>query len=221
MLATPLFVARSLCSTPSSALLAASERVSYAPWLVANLLLEAPLLERATGATWPGTTCGTARRRSATSPRSTRACVPMPRATVLTAYWALAGGERAALLDDDWRPWAQRVIDDLAVAHPDLPGKVPRVELMRHGHAMRIPVPGARGDPALAALREARAVACCSRTPTWQPTRCSKRPTRSACAPPRGCCASCGVRRDRCAAFSACRRSTDPTSVHSPSHVAR
>ena len=26
---------------------------------------------------------------------------------------------------------------------------------MRHGHAMRIPVPGARGDPALAALAQA------------------------------------------------------------------
>jgi hypothetical protein len=47
------------------------------------------------------------------------------------------------------------VVDDLAVAHPDLPRKVRRVELMRYGHAMRIPVPGARGDPALAALAAA------------------------------------------------------------------
>ena len=78
------------------------------------------------------------------------------RATVLTAYWALPGSERAALLADDWRVWAQRVIDDLAVAHPDLPRKVQRVDLMRYGHAMRIPIPGARGDPALAALNDAR-----------------------------------------------------------------
>ena len=78
------------------------------------------------------------------------------RATVLTAYWALAGRERAALLTDDWRVWAQRVIDDLAMAHPDLPRKVQRVDLIRHGHAMRVPAPGARGDPALAALNDAR-----------------------------------------------------------------
>jgi len=35
-------------------------------------------------------------------------------------------------------------------------GKVRHIDLVRHGHAMRIPVPGARADPALAALREAR-----------------------------------------------------------------
>jgi len=33
---------------------------------------------------------------------------------------------------------------------------VRRVELMRYGHAMRVPVPGARGDPALAALADLR-----------------------------------------------------------------
>ena len=44
------------------------------------------------------------------------------------------------------------MIDDLAIAHPDLPHKVQRIELMRYGHAMRVPVPGARGDAALGAL---------------------------------------------------------------------
>ena len=29
-----------------------------------------------------------------------------------------------------------------------------QVDLMRYGHAMRIPTPGTRGDPALAALRQ-------------------------------------------------------------------
>jgi hypothetical protein len=137
-------------------IVAASDRVRYAPWLVANLLLDAPLLERASGATlaWDNVRYGSpSLGYVAAQHQSLRADA---RATVLTAYWALAGHERAALLTDDWRVWARRVIDDLAVAHPDLPRKVRRVDLVRHGHAMRIPIPGARGDPALAALNQAR-----------------------------------------------------------------
>ncbi|HEY6512127.1 MAG TPA: FAD-dependent oxidoreductase [Burkholderiaceae bacterium] len=156
VLATPLAVARRLCTSPPAALLAAQENARYAPWLVANLLLDTPLLDRASG---PSLAWDNVRHGSpslgyvAAQHQSLRADA---RATVLTAYWALPASERAALLGDDWRPWAQRVIDDLAVPHPDLPDKVQRIELVRHGHAMRIPVPGARADPALAALREAR-----------------------------------------------------------------
>jgi hypothetical protein len=156
VLATPLFVARRLWSAPSVALVSAAARAHYAPWLVANLLLDAPLLERAEGATlaWDNVRHGAPSLGYVSAQhQSLRADA---RATVLTAYWALREDERVALLGDDWRPWAQRVIDDLAVAHPDLPRKVRRVELMRYGHAMRIPVPGARGDPALAALGAAR-----------------------------------------------------------------
>ena len=85
---------------------------------------------------------------------------PVPGPTVLTAYWAL-GGQSAAELDagrgqparaSDWRPWAGRVVADLAPTHPDLPAKLRRVDLMRYGHAMSIPVPGLRGSAALQAL---------------------------------------------------------------------
>jgi hypothetical protein len=48
------------------------------------------------------------------------------------------------------------VVDDLRAVHPDLPDKLRRVDLARHGHAMSIPAPGVRGHPALAALREGR-----------------------------------------------------------------
>src|SRR4051812_19563761 len=79
--------------------------------------------------------------------------------TVLTAYWALGGQSpaeaaagRSRLLGDDWRPWADRVVADLAPIHPDLPDKLRRVDLMRYGHAMSVPVPGARSSAALRAL---------------------------------------------------------------------
>lgn len=156
VLATPLFVARRVCAAPPAALVAAAERVRYAPWLVANLLLDAPLLERADGAplSWDNVLQGSPSLGYVVAQH--QSLRPDVRATVLTAYWALREDERAALLADDWRAWAQRVIDDLAHAHPDLPRKLRRVDLMRHGHAMRIPLPGARGDPALAALMRAR-----------------------------------------------------------------
>jgi monoamine oxidase len=154
VLATPLFVARRLCSSPPAPLVPASARARYAPWLVTNLLLDAPLLERASGVplAWDNVRHGAPSLGYVVAQhQSLRADT---RATVLTAYWALREAERAALLQDDWRPWAGRVIDDLAVAHPDLPHKVRRVDLARHGHAMRVPIPGARGDEALVALQQ-------------------------------------------------------------------
>lgn len=152
--ATPLFIARRVLSAVPSALAASTERMRYAPWLVAHVQLRAPLLERAGGAapSWDNVRYSSASLGYvAAEHQSLR---PDQRATVLSAYWALREDGRASLLADDWRPWAQCVIDDLAVAHPDLPRKVQRIDLVRFGHAMRIPVPGARGDPALAALAD-------------------------------------------------------------------
>ncbi|HVQ05826.1 MAG TPA: FAD-dependent oxidoreductase [Burkholderiaceae bacterium] len=152
VLAVPLFIARRLLRAAVPALDVAAASVRYAPWLVANLQLRAPLLDRAIGAppAWDNVRYGAPSLGYVSAQhQSLRANA---QATVLTAYWALPSAERATLLGDDWRPWARRVIDDLAVAHPDLPGKAQRIELMRYGHAMRVPVPGARGDPALGAL---------------------------------------------------------------------
>jgi hypothetical protein len=78
---------------------------------------------------------------------------------VLTAYWALGGDSaaqlqaaRAQLLAAPWADWAARVVHDLAVAHPDLPGRVRQVDIARYGHAMAVPTPGLRSSAALQAL---------------------------------------------------------------------
>jgi hypothetical protein len=80
--------------------------------------------------------------------------------TVLSAYWALGGdsaaatqAQRTALLDQPWSHWAERTLAELSVAHPDLRGKLHRIDLMRYGHAMSMPVPGVRGSAALQALQ--------------------------------------------------------------------
>jgi monoamine oxidase len=86
---------------------------------------------------------------------------PMAGPTVLTAYWALGHAQpqlmhqqRQALLNEPWQAWAQRVLNDLSRAHPDLQARTARVDLTRYGHAMAVPVPGVRGSAALRALAE-------------------------------------------------------------------
>ena len=90
--------------------------------------------------------------------QSTRS-IPGP--TVLTSYWALGGNspeqlkaQRSRLLTDSWQRWAAQIVQDISRAHPDLPAKLERVDLMRYGHAMSIPTPGLRSGAALRALGE-------------------------------------------------------------------
>lgn len=130
----------------------------HSPWVVANLQLSAALDDRP-GAppSWDNVVYrGSGLGYVDAMHQSTR---PFAGPTVLTAYVALGGDSadelarhRRSLLADDWRAWAARIVAELAVAHPDLPAKVARVELMRYGHAMCVPAPGVRGSAALAAL---------------------------------------------------------------------
>ncbi len=158
VLATPLFVSARLLRAPPPALVTAAAQVPHAPWLVANLHLATPLDDRP-GAplSWDNVVYGSPALGYVDAMH--QSLRPYAGATVLTAYWALGGDSaaarsagRARLLADDWPSWAARVVADLVVAHPDLPERVVRVDAMRYGHAMAIPVPGVRGSAALAAL---------------------------------------------------------------------
>jgi protoporphyrinogen oxidase len=151
VLALPVFIAARVMATPLAAWSEVAGQARYAPWLVANLHLAAPLLQRV-GAppAWDSVPYGgTSLGYVDAMHQSMR---PHAGPTVLTAYRALPPGERAALLADDWRPWAQRVVADLLPLHPDLPQQVRRIDLMRYGHAMRVPLPGVRSSPAHQAL---------------------------------------------------------------------
>jgi hypothetical protein len=138
--------------SPPPALQRAAAAGQQAPWLVANLLLESPPIERP-GAlpAWDNVVYG----------QSSLGYVDALHQTIgdrgggalFTAYHALPAGDRAGLLGRDWAAWSRWVVDDLAQVHPDLPSRVRRVDLARHGHAMSIPAPGVRGSEDLAALR--------------------------------------------------------------------
>ncbi|WP_235533683.1 MULTISPECIES: FAD-dependent oxidoreductase [unclassified Roseateles] len=154
VMATPVFISARLLATPPDALRQAAARLSYAPWLTANLLLREPLLHRpGMPPAWDSVRYGTtalgyvdARHQSLD---------PGPKPPLLTAYFALPAAQRGELLRQSWQHWAKFVTDELAQTHPDLPAKLERIDLCRFGHAMSIPAPGVRGSDALAALNAA------------------------------------------------------------------
>jgi monoamine oxidase len=155
VLAVPLFIAARVLESPPQPLRDAAALLSYAPWLVANLHLAQPLLER-TGAppSWDNLIYGSSGLGYVDAMHQSLS--PVPGATVLTAYRAVPVRERPALLAADPAPWAERVLQDLATAHPDIRRRVQQIDLMRWGHAMALPLPGVHGHPALQALRQMR-----------------------------------------------------------------
>ena len=146
IVALPLLVAARVVQNAPDFLRQAAARTVYAPWLVANLHIHTPLHDRPGAApSWdnvlygaPGLGYVDARHQS---------LQPVPGATVLTYYRALGdvpGGPSAGrqqLLDKPWTVWRDAILAELAVAHPDLPGKTSRLDLTRYGHAMAVPVP--------------------------------------------------------------------------------
>ncbi len=155
VLALPLFVVQRVLQSPPPALASALAGMAYAPWLVANLHVREPLLQRQ-GAepAWDNVVYQSdglgyvdAMHQSLRS---------APGATVLTVYWALPIEQRSALLHEPASSWASRVLADLLPTHPDLPAKLQDLALTRHGHAMSVPLPGVRSSAALAALRAQR-----------------------------------------------------------------
>lgn len=180
VLATPLFIsARLLLGLPASAhsaLQAAAAQVPYAPWVVTNLLLDAPPLPHPplpwhqrlasrfghppdtpdnAAPAWDNVPYGSASLGYVDASHQSLHPAPGPR--VWTHYRALGGPDmaraRRALLAADWRSLARQAVAELLPAHPDLPQRLQRALVTRWGHAMACPVPGLRSSAALAALQ--------------------------------------------------------------------
>ncbi|MBT9455668.1 MAG: FAD-dependent oxidoreductase [Burkholderiaceae bacterium] len=155
--ALPLFIAARLLRSPLPALHSAAAKMRYAPWLVANLRLREPLLQRVGAApAWDNVVYGGSASALGYVDASHQILRSHTGPTVLTAYHALPVSQRGALLNDPWSVWADRVLADLLAVHPDLPTKTERIDLMRYGHAMSIPVPGLHTDAALRSLSALR-----------------------------------------------------------------
>jgi glycine/D-amino acid oxidase-like deaminating enzyme len=80
--------------------------------------------------------------------------------SVWTFYWALAEGtpadNRRLLLAKDWSYWKDAILADLERVHPRIRSCVTRIDVMRNGHAMVRPSPGAVFAPERRALKESK-----------------------------------------------------------------
>jgi NAD(P)-binding Rossmann-like domain len=117
----------------------------YSPWLTANLTLD-----RIPGSYGGDPTWDSVFMESPTlgyvdaTHQSLRTHVDR---TVWTFYWALAEGSpsenRQLLLTREWSYWKEAILHDLERVHPEIRTCVSRVDIMRMGHAMARPKPGA------------------------------------------------------------------------------
>jgi monoamine oxidase len=160
ILALPLFVAARVVENPPPALQQAAAALRYAPWLVANLRINAALHDRPGAApSWDNVIYGDGRPGSPVGlgyvDAKHQSLQSVPGATVLTYYRAfgIAAAQRKALYEQPWMHWRDNILAELSAPHPDLPGKVTRLEVMRYGHAMSTPVPGIRSHAGLRALQ--------------------------------------------------------------------
>jgi hypothetical protein len=148
--ALPAFIAARVVQNAPDFVRQAAQRTVYAPWLVANLHIKAPLHDRPGAApSWDNVIYSATPSAGGLGyvDASHQSLMSVPGATVLTYYRALGdvpGGPAAGrrqLLDKPWSAWRDETLAELSVAHPDLVGKTTRMEFTRYGHAMAVPVP--------------------------------------------------------------------------------
>jgi len=116
----------------------------YSPWLTANLTLDRWPAEHGIEPAWdnviydsPGLGYVVATHQSLRT---------FEDRTVWTYYHSFAelapGQARQELMTRDWAYWRDRILDDLARAHPDIRDCVSRMDILRLGHAMIRPTVG-------------------------------------------------------------------------------
>ena len=151
IVALPVFIAaRVVENAARAAARSAAAQLRYAPWLVANVHLRAPLADRPGAApSWDNVVYGSARAGLCRC-RATRASTRRRGATVLTWYRPLGPSAATgrwpapaagAALD---APGATSCWPNCRCRIPTSRAKATRIDITRYGHAMAIPVPGLR-----------------------------------------------------------------------------
>jgi monoamine oxidase len=142
IVALPIFVAARVVRNPPELLKIAAQQTRYAPWLVANIHIDKPLLDQGGAApSWDNVIYGAAGLGYVNAKH--QALESVPNATVLTYYHALGDlpDGRKQLLERPWGSWRDEILAELSTAHPDLAAKTRKIDITRYGHAMAIPAP--------------------------------------------------------------------------------
>ncbi len=146
IVALPLLVAARVVENAPELLRRVAARTLYAPWLVANIHIDAALHDRPGAAPcWDNVLYGDAPAVGGLGyvDAMHQSLSPVPGATVLTHYRALGDlrNGRRLLLEAPWEYWRDLILAELGGAHPDLAAKTTRIEITRYGHAMAVPTP--------------------------------------------------------------------------------
>lgn len=151
IVALPIFVAARVVENPPDFLRETAASTRYAPWLVANIHIKAPLQDRPGPApSWDNVIYGGLGELSPSTggglgyvDATHQSLLPVPGATVLTHYRALGDVPqgRKLLMDTPWATWRDTILAELGQAHPDIRAKTTRIDITRYGHAMAVPIP--------------------------------------------------------------------------------
>jgi predicted NAD/FAD-dependent oxidoreductase len=152
IVALPAFIAARVVTPAPAPLQELARHLRYAPWVVANVHIRAPLQDRPGAApAWDNVVydAGSAAHSGALGYVNARhqSLDPRPGPTVLTHYRALGDAPdlaagRHKLLGTTWADWRDQTLASLAIAHPDIAAKTTHIDITRYGHAMAMPVPG-------------------------------------------------------------------------------
>ncbi len=143
--AAPVFLLPRVWPQIPAALKAAALAGDYAPWIVANLhLADFPAERHGPPLAWDNVLYGSPGLGIVVATHQLiRRRLP---GTVFTYYRALADRPpakwRQKLLETSRENWAESIFRDLAGPYPDLRRLTTRLDVFRHGHAMRRPLPG-------------------------------------------------------------------------------
>jgi monoamine oxidase len=154
IVALPIFIAARVLENPPDFLRQAAQHTAYASWSVANVHINAALLETkgeqgGVDAAWDNVIFNPA---TATAPstgglgyvdamhQSTRIA---PGPSVLSFYraWGVGADARRSLLERSWAQQRDQTLADLALAHSDIWQRAVQVNITRYGHAMAVPTP--------------------------------------------------------------------------------
>jgi monoamine oxidase len=147
IVALPVFVAARVVKNPPAVLQTTAQQTRYAPWLVANIHIDKPLLDQGGAApSWDNVIYGAAGLGYVNAKHQSLQLVP--KATVLTYYRAFGDVKdgRKQLLERSWGSWRDEILTELSAAHPDLAAKTTKIDISRYGHAMAIPSPNLSGQ---------------------------------------------------------------------------
>ncbi|MEN9844383.1 MAG: hypothetical protein RLZZ612_2212, partial [Pseudomonadota bacterium] len=147
ILALPAHVVRRVLVNPPTLLTDTAAALTHAPWVVCNLRLREPLIDRGGAApAWDSVVYGVPGLGLVNAQHQDLHPVPTG-PQVFTHYRALGDAPnpptaRAELLRQPWQHWLHTAVAELLPAHPELPERLTHAEVARHGHGMVIPTQG-------------------------------------------------------------------------------